>query len=413
MHPAFAYHAYEASFLAMAPARSAARFVKAASLAALAFGPNPAAAASCAAANLFERATRRYPKQDWEVARAVSGGRIRAIPTVELSLPFCDLVRFRVPQDPARPKLLLVAPMSGHHATLLSDAASRMLASFDVYATDWKDAKDVPLSKGDFGLDDYVDYVVSMLRHLGVGTCVMAVCQPSVPVLAAVALMSEDDDPCTPPGMVLMGGPVDVSRSPTAVNRLAEERGYAWFERNLVFRVPFPHAGAGRLVYPGFLQLAAFVSMNPGRHAGEHWALFADLASGRKEEAEKRRRFYDEYFSVMDIDARFYLDTILKVFVEHHLPEGRMTHRGRPVRPAAIRRTALMTVEGGRDDITGPGQTFAAHGLCSSLPESMRAHHVDQGAGHYGIFSGSRWRTLTAPVVEAFLGEAVRRQGRP
>jgi len=414
MHPGLAYHAYEAGLLAMAPARAAAAAISAWSSAANAFAPNPVVAAVGAGAELAERLTRRYPKQEWRISRVLSRGREVSVSACAVhSLPFCDLVHFAkdMPEAERGPRLLLVAPLSGHHATLLRDTAERMLSYCDVFITDWKDAKDVPLSSGPFSLDDYVDYVAAMLRRLGPGTSVMAVCQPAVPVLSAVSLMAEDGDPCTPPAMVLMGGPVDVSRSPTAVNRLAEEKGYGWFERNLVSYVPMTHAGAGRLVYPGFMQLSAFISMNPGRHASSHAGLFFDLAAGREEAAARHREFYDEYLAVMDLDAGFYLDTIRKVFVERHLPEERMTHRDRAVRPEAIGNTALMTVEGGRDDITGPGQTFAAHGLCGSIPEELRRHHVEADAGHYGIFSGRRWRESVAPAVEGFLASALRRPG--
>lgn len=408
MNAEFAYQAYENGLMSLLPARLAASFVRASSeCAAALFGPSPFTRTADASAELFERLTRRYGKRGFGLeGTEVAGARVAVREHAVLSMPFCSLVRFEreLPAGSASgPKILVVAPMSGHHASLLRGTIDRLLPANDVYVTDWTDARDVPASSGRFGFDDYVDYLVAMLEHLGPDTHVMAVCQPTVPVIAAVSLMSEDRNPCVPRSMILLGGPVDTRESPTEVNRLATEKGFRWFADNVISVVPFPHAGAGRRVYPGFLQLGGFISMNLDRHVKSHGELFVDLSTGNEAGAAKHREFYDEYLSVMDMTEEFYLETILKVFVEHHLPEGRLLHRGRPVRPETIVKTAMMTVEGGRDDITGRGQTAAAHRLCSGIPDARRLHHVEAEAGHYGIFSGSRYRGSVAPAIESFI----------
>jgi len=278
-----------------------------------------------------------------------------------------------------------------------------MLPAHDVYITDWQDARMVPLSEGHFDLDDYIDYVIATLRHLGPNAHVMAVCQPSVPVLAAVALMSEDRDPALPKTMTLMGGPIDTRLAPTAVNTLAEARGTEWFRRNTIMTVPFPHPGFMRPVYPGFLQLSGFMSLNFDRHVTAQQEFYHHLVDGDGDSAEKHREFYDEYLAVMDLTAEFYLQTVETVFVKHLLPSGLMTHRGRPVRTESIRRTALLTIEGERDDISGVGQTKAAHALCTNLSHESKQHFLAMGVGHYGVFNGSRFRSEIQPRIADFI----------
>jgi poly(3-hydroxybutyrate) depolymerase len=320
--------------------------------------------------------------------------------------PFCSLLHFQreLPKGRAPdPKVLIVAPMSGHYATLLRGTVAAMLPAHEVFITDWQDARMVPLAEGAFDLDDYIDYVIAMLRHIGAGAHAIAVCQPSVPVLAAVALMEEDKDRLAPATMTLMGGPIDTRKGVTAVDHLAEEKGTDWYRRNVIMPVPFPHPGFMRQVYPGFLQLSGFMSMNLDRHLTAHREFFNHLVRGDGDPAEKHREFYDEYLAVMDLTAEFYLQTVETVFVRHALPNGEMTHRGRPVRSAAIRNTALLTVEGERDDISGVGQTEAAHALCTGLPAEKQAHHLQPKVGHYGVFNGSRFRAEIQPKIAAFI----------
>jgi len=302
-----------------------------------------------------------------------------------------------------QPRLLIVAPMSGHYATLLRGTVEAFLPNHDVYITDWVDARMVPLNLGTFDLDDYIDYVVSILHFLGGDTHVIAVCQPSVPVLAAVAAMEAAGDSNVPHSMVLMGGPIDTRVNPTGVNKLAETRGIDWFRRHVITTVPFPHPGFMRNVYPGFLQLHGFVSMNLDRHIEAHRRLFYHLVQGDGDSAQKHREFYDEYLAVMDLAAEFYLQTVETVFVRHALPKGQMTHRGRLVDPAKIKRVALMTVEGEHDDISGVGQTEAAHRLCVGIPDSRKAHWLQPEVGHYGVFNGSRFRAEIAPRIADFV----------
>ena len=293
--------------------------------------------------------------------------------------------------------------MSGHYATLLRGTVEAFLPNHDVYITDWVDARMVPLSEGRFDLDDYIDYVISMFHRLGGDCHVVAVCQPSVPVLAAVACMEAANDPYVPRTMTLMGGPIDTRINPTAVNKLAEERGIEWFRRNVITKVPFPHPGVLRDVYPGFLQLNGFVSMNLDRHLDAHKELFFNLVKGDGDSAQKKREFYDEYLAVMDLTAEFYLQTVETNFVHHALATGRMMHRGQKVDPAAIRNVALLTIEGEKDDISGLGQTEAAHKLCVNIPASRKAHYMQPGVGHYGVFNGSRFRSEIAPRIADFV----------
>ena len=358
---------------------------------------------------VFERATRRYGKPEFGLEHTViEGEEVSVHEKVIWSKPFCNLLHFErvMPSGAARgPKLLLVAPMSGHYATLLRGTVETMLPHADVYITDWVDARMVPLQDGTFDLDDYIDYVIEMLRFLGPDTHVMAVCQPSVPVLAAVAVMSMDDDPMVPSSMTLMGGPIDTRSNPTAVNRLAENKPIEWFSENVIMQVPWPQPGAMRLVYPGFLQLTGFMSMNLDRHMTAQKDFFFHLVKNDGEPAEKHREFYDEYLAVMDLTAEFYLQTVDTVFIRHALPKGEMTHRGRLIDLKAITKTALMTVEGENDDISGVGQTGAAQRLCSSIPDDMRVHYMQPDVGHYGVFNGSRFRREIAPRILAFAGE--------
>lgn len=361
-----------------------------------------------AAMELFERSTRRYGRPEWMIKTTTVGAeqvpvRIKSV----WERPFCRLLHFerlfeRAPRRP-QPKLLIVAPMSGHYATLLRGTVETFLPNHDVYITEWRNARSVPVAEGRFDLDDYIDYLISMLHALGGETHVIAVCQPSVPVLAAAAIMEADKDLYAPNSMVLMGGPIDTRINPNAVNRLAMSRGLDWFRSHVITKVPFPHSGVMRDVYPGFLQLHGFLSMNLDRHIEAHHNLFLHLVKGDGDSAQKHREFYDEYLAVMDLAAEFYLQTVDTVFIRHALPKGEMTHRGRPVEPAAITRIALMTVEGEHDDISGVGQTEAAHSLCVNIPNDLKVHYLQPDVGHYGVFNGSRFRTEIAPRIADFV----------
>lgn len=402
------YHLYEMNHAALAPWRAMAD-------AGLNFWRNPAnpfadtqmGRSLAASLEMFERTTRRYGKPGFEITDTISGDDLIAVEeTVVIAKPFCNLLNFHKIVDTPRSehKLLIVAPMSGHYATLLRGTVEAMLPHYDVFITDWLDARSVPARDGSFDLDDYVDYILSFLRFLGPHTSVMAVCQPSVPVLAAISLMNAGQDPCSPQAMILMGGPIDTRRNPTAVNRLAQEKGVDWFRNNVIMKVPPPHAGMFRDVYPGFLQLGGFMTMNLDRHLDAHRELFWHLVEGDGDSAEKHRDFYDEYMSVMDLTAEFYLQTVEKVFVNHDLPNGTLTHRNARVDPSQITHTALMTIEGERDDISGIGQTEAAHDLCSQLPVEKKMHYVQMGVGHYGVFNGSRFRKEIVPRIVDFIG---------
>ncbi len=362
-----------------------------------------------ASSDLFLRVTQRYEKPLWGIdsVRVATGTGERDVPVhIELAeaKPFCNLLHFRRELEAPRrdPKVLLVAPLSGHHATLLRDTVRTLLPAHEVWVTDWLDARMVPLSAGAFHLSTYVDYIREFIGRLAPDINVISVCQPTVPVLAAVALMAERDE-AAPGAMVMMGGPIDARRSPTAVNNLAMQKPYSWFERNVIDRVPSKYPGYMRRVYPGFLQHLGFVAMNPSRHMDAHWDYFGHLLQGDDDSAEKHREFYDEYNAVLDMPAEYYLDTIKTVFQDFALPKGRMFVRDDLVRPQAIRRTALLTIEGELDDISGNGQTEAAHALCLNIPRERREHYVAPGAGHYGIFSGRRWRQTIYPRVADFI----------
>lgn len=362
--------------------------------------------AVAATAELFERTTRRFGKPSFGLPdTTVDGRRVAVTEETVLRKPFCSLLHFRRAAQRDDPKVLVVAPMSGHYATLLRGTVQALLPEHDVYITDWADARNVPLSRGRFDLDTYIDYVIEFLRVLGPDVHVLAVCQPAVPVLAAASVLAQRNDPFQPLSMVLMGGPIDTRAAPTVVTRLAETRPLSWFEHSVITTVPVYYRGGFRRVYPGFIQLTGFMSMNLDRHVGEHLRLFKHLVQGDGESAEAHRTFYDEYMSVMDLPAEFYLQTVSTVFQKHALPRGEMRWHGKRVDPSAIRKTALMTVEGELDDISAPGQTQAAHRLCANLPDAKRADHLQKGVGHYGIFNGRRWREQIMPLVRDFIRE--------
>ena len=321
--------------------------------------------------------------------------------TVEVSkdMPFGNLLHFRKDISAPQPKVMVVAPLSGHFSTLLRNTVQTLLQDHDVYLTDWKNARDVPVDDGFFGVEDYIGYLITFLEHIGPGGHILAVCQPCVQALAAVAVMSEDNNPATPHSMTLMAGPIDPRESPTEVNEFAVSKSLAWFEHSLITTVPLRYQGGGRRVYPGFLQLVAFMAMNMDRHRTAHKNLYNHLAKGEVKEAERIKTFYDEYFAVLDLTEEFYIETIDRIFHKAELATGEFTYRGRKVDCSAIRRTALLTVEGGRDDICSLGQTSAAHELCSSLRPHLKRHHLQANVGHYGVFSGRRWDNEIYPVV--------------
>jgi poly(3-hydroxybutyrate) depolymerase len=360
--------------------------------------------------DLLHRIGKHYEKPAWGLPTTTIEGREVPV-TIEtvIDKPFCKLLHFRrgltngQAKRESDPTVLVVAPLSGHHATLLRDTVRALLPEHDVYITDWVDARLVPITHGPFHLDDYVDYVLEFIRHLGPDVHLISVCQPTVPVLAAVSLMASARDPKLPKSMTMMGGPIDTRRNPTAVNALAQRKPYEWFENNVIFKVPSNYPGYLRSVYPGFLQHAGFVAMNPDRHLNSHWDYYLDLVKGDQEDVESHRRFYDEYNAVLDLPAEYYLDTIKIVFQEHRLPNGTWYVRGKRVAPEDIRTVALFTIEGELDDISGSGQTQAAHDLCRNIPKSRQRHLTAQGVGHYGIFSGRRWREMIYPKIREFI----------
>lgn len=319
--------------------------------------------------------------------------------------PFGQLKHFTKPGVEGQPKLLIVAPMSGHFATLLRGTVERMLETHEVWITDWRDARNVPLAEGHFDLDSYVDYLIAFLEHIGPGAHMLAVCQPSVPAYATAAIMSANKNPARPKTLTMMGGPVDTREAPTSVNMLATERPHAWFEQNVIATVPLYYPGAGRKVYPGFLQLAGFMSMNLGNHMMSHWEMFKHLVDGDGESATATKDFYDEYRSVADMTAEFYLQTIDVVFQRHALPKGEYTHYGEVVDPSAITDIGMLAIEGERDDISGLGQTKAALTISTGLPKKLKKYHMAPNVGHYGIFNGSKWRDEIAPVVEDWIAK--------
>ncbi len=372
----------------------------------------PGAQRTAAAFELMYRLGKEYEKPEFGIHQiAVDGVPIPVVERVELEKPFCRLLRFKRYHDQADglarmkddPTVLVVAPLSGHHATLLRDTVRTLLADHKVYITDWTDARMVPHAQGPFTLDDYVAYVQDFIRHIGAANLhVISVCQPTVPVLAAVSLMAARGE-VLPRTLTMMGGPIDTRQSPTAVNNLATRQPLWWFESTLIHRVPANYPGAGRRVYPGFLQHLGFVAMNPERHGMSHWDFYQNLVKGDLESAEAHRRFYDEYNAVLDMPAEYYLDTIRVVFQQHLLPRGLWDVAGERVDPAKITTCALLTIEGELDDISGQGQTRAAHALCAGIPQAGHRHLTVEGAGHYGIFSGHRWRTQVYPQVREFI----------
>jgi polyhydroxyalkanoate depolymerase len=341
-----------------------------------------------------------HHRPDYAIAPVRAGGReVEVHEEAAHVTPFGTLLRFRKDIDLAQPRVLVVAPLSGHFATLLRGTVSTLLPEHDVYITDWHNARDVPLAHGRFGLDEYVDHLIRFIEVIGPGAHVVAVCQPCVAVLAAVALMAQDAHIAQPRSMTLMAGPIDTRINPTKVNELAGSRPIEWFERNLIAKVPARFPGAGRRVYPGFVQLAAFMAMNLDRHIKAHLEMLRHLAAGERDKAQATQEFYDEYFAVLDLTAEFYLETVKTIFQDHALPLGKLTWRGQPVEPRAIRRTALLTVEGEKDDICSLGQTLAALDLCSGLRPYRKRHHMQAGVGHYGVFSGKRWQHQIYPIV--------------
>ncbi len=410
----YSYQIYEMLHLAFAPARAltdaTVQFLKSPlhPLANTTLGRNIAASAE-----LFERMTRRYGKPAFGLHATSIGG--EDVPIFEEHVwtrPFCKLLRFKREFSGAAPqqsKLLIVAPMSGHYATLLRGTVEAFLPSHDVYITDWTDARAVPMSDGHFDLDDYIDYLTEIMTHLsklndGAPLHTLGVCQASVPLICAIASMEAKDNPHAPESMVLMGGPIDPRVNPTVVNRLAQQRGIGWFKQHCIHTVPFPNPGMGRKVYPGFLQLSGFMAMNIERHVSAHFEMFNHLVEGDGDSAEKHRDFYDEYLAVMDLTAEFYLQTVDEVFVKHAIPLGLYRHRGAVIDLHAIRRTAIFTVEGEKDDISGVGQTYAAQVLCAKIPAGRRLHYMQEGVGHYGVFNGSRFRKEIAPRIRDFCG---------
>ena len=357
------------------------------------------------ALDVFAHAAMERGKPDFGLGiTLIEGKPVEVTEAIELRKPFGQLKHFKRNGAPAdQPKLLIVAPMSGHYATLLRGTVERMLPGHDVYITDWRDARDVPLKDGSFDLDDYVDYLIEFLEYIGPGAHMLAVCQPSVPCYAAAAVMSASKHPCRPKTLTMMGGPIDTREAPTAVNTLSTERPHSWFQQNVIATVPAHYQGSGRKVYPGFLQLGGFMTMNLGNHMFSHWEMFKHLVIGDDDSADATKDFYDEYRSVCDMTAEFYLQTVDVVFQRHLLPKGEMMHRGKLVDPKAITDIALLAIEGERDDISGVGQTKSALKISANLPDNLKKYHLAPEVGHYGIFNGSKWRDKIAPVVENWI----------
>lgn len=413
------YHAYEMAHAMLAPMRLATRVLKAQlDLPLNPFSALPAARTMSAACGVFESLTRRYGKPEFDIpAVEIEGQTVGVREDVVVRKTFCHLLHFvrdaEMTSDRDDPRVLLVAPMSGHYATLLRGTVRALLPNHDVYVTDWIDARDVPIYEGDFGLDDFIDYILEFIRILGPRTHVVAVCQPTVPSLAATALLAAQDDPCQPASLTLMGGPIDTRCNPTKVNRLAEKRSLAWFETNIISQVPFPNAGFLRPVYPGYMQLTGFMTMNLERHATAHIELFNHLVKGDDCSVRQHNDFYEEYLAVMDLPARFYLDTIERVFQRHALANGTFRHRGTKVDCGAISKTSLHTIEGERDDICGRGQTSAAHRICTGIARDDRQEYVQPAVGHYGVFNGSRFRREVLPRMTKWIRTAEMKQRQP
>lgn len=412
-HRTMHYHAYELAHALLSPWRIGVEAMRAGLDHPLnPFAATPAARGMSAACQVFEKVTRRYGKPAFAITSARAGSvTVPVREDVLLTKPFCTLRRF-APVDasngtrPPLPQILIVAPMSGHYATLLRDTIAELCGVFDVAVTDWADARDVPILAGDFGLSDFTGYIKDFLTHLGPRTHVIAVSQSSVPALAVTALLAAKNDPCVPGSLTLLGGPIDTRINPTAVNRLVETRPLAWFERHVISQVPIPHAGALRRVYPGFMQLTGFMTMDLDQHVSAHAGLFNDLVTGDEDKVRLHGEFYDDYLAVMDLTAEFFLETVGGVFQRHALPRGTMQHKGQRVDCQAIRTTPLMTLEAGHDVICGPGQTHAAHALCSNLGDDMKVSLDFGDVGHFGLFTGSQWRSSIAPCVARFIRAA-------
>jgi poly(3-hydroxybutyrate) depolymerase len=405
------YHLYDLYHASLTPARVTAEMVKTGM-------QNPFVPMSytlmgrtlAASAELFERATRKFGRPEFGLNQTViDGNKVDVIERDVIQKPFCTLMNFKRATKRKDPKVLVVAPISGHFATLLRGTVEALLPHHDVYITDWEDVRQVPLSAGRFNLDDYIAYVIEFIRHLGPDVHVIAVCQPAVPVFAAAALMNRWKDPKAPASITLMGGPIDPRVSKTAVTELAEQRPITWFEQTVCTDVPFYYPGAHRKVYPGFLQLGGFMSMNLDRHIGSHMKFFQHLVQSDGDGADSHRKFYNEYLAVMDLPAEFYLQTVEIVFQKHLLPQRKMKWKDpvdgqlHDVDPHDITKTALLTIEGELDDISARGQTLAAHALTPNLPESKHAHHLQMNVGHYGIFNGRKWREQIMPRVRHFI----------
>jgi poly(3-hydroxybutyrate) depolymerase len=398
------YQAYQAQSDLMWPLRTLAKLsmpmLQDPTFANFGLGAQSSSRQLAAACKVLELAEVTHKRPPWRIDRVLSKG--EAVPVTEevvLTTPFATLLRFRKHGAAAQPKVLVVAPMSGHFATLLRDTVRTVLQDHDVYVTDWHNVRDVPLAAGRFGLDEYTAHIIDFLAAMGPNANVIAVCQPCVAALAAVSLMSEDQHPATPASLTLMAGPIDCRISPTEVNKLATTKPIEWFEKNLISTVPWRHGGGGRRVYPGFVQLSAFISMNKDRHVNAFKEYYQHLVDDEFDKAEVTRTFYEEYMAVADLSADFYIETVDLVFQKYALPKGELKFRGRTVNPAAIRRTALVTIEGERDDICAIGQTLAAQDLASSLRPYMRTHYVQPNVGHYGVFSGKRWQNSIYPLV--------------
>lgn len=399
------YNLHEMQYAALTPLKMIARMSKAihqspiSPLSYTHYGRNVAAAAE-----VFERVTHRYAKPEFGIKHTMVGDKNVAIhEEVVLEKPFCRLLHFKKESKIKQPAMLIVAPMSGHHATLLRGTVEALLPFLDVYITDWVDARNVAHYHGAFHLEDYIDYTIEFTRHLGPDVHLLAVCQPSVPVMIAAAVMNEKKDPRAPRSMTLIGGPIDTRINPTKVNKLAETKPLDWFRANVITRVPFNYPGFMRRVYPGFLQLSGFMQLNLDRHINAHKDLFKHLVSGDGESAAQHRKFYDEYLSVADLPAEFYLDCIEQVFQKHSLPKGTFKYKGKLVKPEAITTTGLLTLEGELDDISGVGQTEAAQTICKNLPASKRKHYMQKGVGHYGIFNGRKFRENVVPIIVDFV----------
>ncbi|MGF1623815.1 MAG: polyhydroxyalkanoate depolymerase [Alphaproteobacteria bacterium] len=399
------YYMYEMTRLAMAPARAMSQGMQ--FMLGNPWNPmasTPVGRTLTSAADMFEHLTRAYGKPEWGLHETtIDGQPVAVTEEVIVQRTYCHLLHFKRDTDREHPKLLVVAPLSGHFATLMRGTVAAMLPDHDVYVTDWQDCRMIPVTQDRFNLNDYIDYLIDFLHVLGPSTHVVAVCQPAVPALAATAVMSGWGDNCVPATLTMIGGPIDTRKSPTQVNRLAKENSLEWFERNVVVRVPPPYPGAFRKVYPGFIQLTNFIAMNFEQHFRSYGQLFDHLVRGDQEEAVKRRSFYEEYRSVMDMPAEFYLQTVKTVFQDHALPDGKMVARWHPVLPERITRTALFCIEGELDDISGIGQTKAALEITPNLPDAMKEYHLQRGVGHYGVFNGRRWREEIAPRIKRFI----------